>query len=95
MPDIKIDRIISVSSEHSSFNASNLLAPPGSGKWKSSKPGEASISVIFQLAKPTKISGVHIGNESSSFVEVLVGKEADSSWQVGKLNYVVYLIIWR
>jgi len=87
MPEISLARIVSVSSEDNKFPATNLLGAPGSGKWKSAVAGEKQLSVIVQLSRPSKIAGVHVGNEGSAFVEILVGKESATSeqdWKVGK-----------
>ncbi|KAL3856427.1 hypothetical protein ACJMK2_011189 [Sinanodonta woodiana] len=74
MPEIKIQHVISCSSEDKSFPADNLLKPEGAYKWKCATPGEKHASVILQLEKSSQISFIHIGNEGSAFVEVLVGK---------------------
>ncbi|KAK3590492.1 hypothetical protein CHS0354_015481 [Potamilus streckersoni] len=74
MPEIKIQHVISCSSEDKSFPADNLLKPEGTFKWKCATPGEKHASVILQLEKFSQISFIHIGNEGSAFVEVLVGR---------------------
>ncbi|KAH9504669.1 DNA repair protein xrcc1 [Bulinus truncatus] len=74
MPIIELQHIVSCSSEDKNNPAENLLKSDGSHKWKSSTPGEKSISCIIQLSKSSQIQSIHIGNEGSAFVEVLVGK---------------------
>lgn len=91
MPEMKIERIVSVSSEDKKYPASNLLGPPGSGRWKSGSPGEKNVTVILQFTEPSKISSVHVGNEGSAFVEVLVGKASASSDQDWKVSTTILL----
>lgn len=96
MPEVKLDRIVSVSSEDKRFPASNLLGAPGSGKWRSASSGEKQLSVIVQFRKAAKISSVHVGNEGSAFVEVLAGKETastDSDWKVCAASRLVKVIV--
>ncbi|GLV31338.1 XRCC1 [Carabus blaptoides fortunei] len=84
MPKIKLEHVVSCSSEDSVHVASNLLNNDTSKKWKSKECGESSVTVIFQLEKACKISGIDIGNENSSFVEVLVGRSSsqESDYQI-------------
>lgn len=95
MPEIKLEKVISVSSEDKKYPASNLLGAPGSGKWKSAKPGEKQLSVVLQFRNPARISGIHVGNEGSAFVEVLVGKQSASSDQDWKVSTVYLLTLNR
>uniref|UniRef100_A0A4P6DA16 Putative dna repair protein panstrongylus lignarius n=1 Tax=Rhodnius prolixus TaxID=13249 RepID=A0A4P6DA16_RHOPR len=75
MAPIKIERIVSVSSEDEAHPATNLMKNEYSNKkWKCKTPGEKQISAVFQLAECCKISKIDIGNEHSAFVEILVGK---------------------
>uniref|UniRef100_A0A069DW05 Putative dna repair protein n=1 Tax=Panstrongylus megistus TaxID=65343 RepID=A0A069DW05_9HEMI len=75
MAPIKIERVVSVSSEDEAHAAANLLKNDYSNKkWKCRTPGEKQISVVFQLAECCKISSIDIGNEHSAFIEILVGK---------------------
>lgn len=57
-------------------------------KWRSETPGLKSVYVILQFEKPTKISGIDIGNEHSAFIEVLVGKNgwSQEDYQVSGAN---------
>ncbi|XP_071842897.1 DNA repair protein XRCC1-like [Apostichopus japonicus] len=73
MPEIKIQHVVSCSSEDTLHKANNLLNPESFRKWKCANVGEKHASVILQLEKSTAIHSIDIGNESSAFVEVLVG----------------------
>ncbi|XP_063829032.1 DNA repair protein XRCC1 [Ostrinia nubilalis] len=74
MPRVKIDYIVSFSSEDPDNPASNLLAWDVSKKrWLCAK-GEPSCSVVLQLPRAVKISAVHIGAHHAALVEVLVGR---------------------
>lgn len=69
-----------------------------SKKWKSQSSGEAAVSVILQLEKATKISGVDICNECSAFVEVLVGRSSsqDKDYKVTSIleyDQIAFLVI--
>ncbi|XP_014253734.1 DNA repair protein XRCC1-like isoform X2 [Cimex lectularius] len=78
MPIVKIERVVSVSSEDKNHEASNLLQRDFSNKkWKCKTPGEKNISVILQLEKACKIVAVDVGNENSAFIEILVGHSAE------------------
>lgn len=92
MPEIKLQKIISVSSEDKRYPVSNLLGSAGSGKWRCGTAGEKKVSVIIQLQNPSKISGIHVGNEASAFVEVLVGKESTSTDGDWKVCFNAYLM---
>ncbi|KAL4703124.1 hypothetical protein ACJJTC_000183, partial [Scirpophaga incertulas] len=74
MPRVKIDFIVSFSSEDPENPANNLLNWEVSKKrWLCTK-GEPSCSVVLQLTKAVLISAVHIGSHHSALVEVLVGR---------------------
>ncbi|XP_041373401.1 DNA repair protein XRCC1-like [Gigantopelta aegis] len=88
MPEIKIQHVVSCSSEDKNNPADNLKKPEGSYKWKCAAPGEKSISVVLQFEKACQISAIDIGNEGSAFVEVLVGKSTAS----GDQDYQVILV---
>lgn len=93
MPEIKLLKVVSASSEDKNFPSSNLLGAPGSGKWKSAGAVD-KLSVIVQFKNPSKVSTIHVGNEGSAFVEILVGKESASStdeWQV--CNLIIKCVI--
>ncbi|XP_048238746.1 DNA repair protein XRCC1-like isoform X2 [Haliotis rufescens] len=85
MPEIKIQHVVSSSSEDKNHPAENLLKPEGTFKWKCAGPGAKSAVVVLQLDRASQISSIDIGNEGSGFVEVLVGKStaaADTDYQV-------------
>ncbi|KAG8034812.1 hypothetical protein G9C98_007888 [Cotesia typhae] len=67
---IKLEKIISCSSEHASYPASNLLHNPPPGPWKCAKPGERLSTVIFELPESSCIIGLDIGNYRSCVVIV-------------------------
>ena len=56
-------------------------------KWRTASGGEGQASVVLQLEKAEQIHAIDIGNEGSTFVEVLVG---DADAQV-KIDYQVLL----
>ncbi|XP_057328573.1 DNA repair protein XRCC1 [Microplitis mediator] len=67
---IKLEKIISCSSEHPNYPASNLLHNPPPGPWKCAKPGEMLATVIFHLPEPTCIIGLDVGNYRSCVVVI-------------------------
>ena len=69
MPEVKIERIVSVSSEDPVFKAENLLKKQ---KWRCQNNGEQQVSVVLQLNKAVQISGIDIGNNGAAFVEIQV-----------------------
>ncbi|KAI5638179.1 twin BRCT domain-containing protein [Phthorimaea operculella] len=74
MPRVKVDYIVSFSSESPEAPASNLLAnEAGKGRWLCAR-GEPSCSVLLQLSKAVQISSITIGAHLSALVEVLVGR---------------------
>ncbi|XP_071441192.1 DNA repair protein XRCC1 isoform X2 [Hetaerina americana] len=79
MPKVKVSHIVSFSSEDLKFPASNLLRSENYRKWKCKDPGEKEGSVILQLEKAENITSIDIGNESSAFVEILVGRSSQPS----------------
>ncbi|KAJ8719280.1 hypothetical protein PYW08_011455 [Mythimna loreyi] len=81
MPRVKIDYIVSFSSEDPDHPASNLLLREVSKKKWLCRRGESTCSVVLQLHKSVKISGVHIGAFHAALVEVLVGRSETSSEQ--------------
>ena len=78
MPAIKLEKIISVSSEDPSFKAENLLS---NKKWRSNEVGESQVSVVFQLSKSSVIKSIDIGNNGSAFVEIQVGRQASDEFK--------------
>lgn len=79
MPEIKFKHIVSCSSEDKVHKAENLLKPEMYRKWKCASPGEKNASIILQFEKACEIHSIDIGNESSAFVEILVGKSSDTA----------------
>ncbi|XP_017885646.1 DNA repair protein XRCC1 [Ceratina calcarata] len=67
---IKLAKIISCSSEHPSYPASNLLQRNSKTSWRVAKPGEMLGTVIFELAESCCITGLDIGNYRSCVVIV-------------------------
>ncbi|MFT7800502.1 D(2) dopamine receptor A-like [Arapaima gigas] len=88
MPEIKLKHVVSCSSEDSTHKADNLLSSDTYRKWKSAKPGEKQVSVILQFEKEEQVHSIDIGNESSAFIEVLVGH----STSVKDQDYEVLLV---
>ncbi|CAH0726842.1 unnamed protein product, partial [Brenthis ino] len=73
MPRVKIDYVVSFSSEDPDNQASNLLAwDISKKKWLCNK-GELSCSVVLQLVKAVKIESINIGAHHAALIEVLVG----------------------
>ncbi|XP_047997826.1 DNA repair protein XRCC1 [Leguminivora glycinivorella] len=74
MPRVKLEYVVSFSSEDSENPANNLLAYEVSKKKWLCKIGEPSCSVVLQLKNAVQISTVHIGAYHAALVEVLVGR---------------------
>ena len=74
MPEIKLERIVSVSSEDPIHKAENLLK---SKKWRSANAGESQVKVVLQLTKASIIKSIDVGNNGSAFVEVQVSRQAN------------------
>uniref|UniRef100_A0A5S6QAC0 BRCT domain-containing protein n=1 Tax=Trichuris muris TaxID=70415 RepID=A0A5S6QAC0_TRIMR len=77
MPDIEFSRVVSCSSEDKNFPAKNLLCPLNFKKWKSC-PGENQAVVVLEMRKAERIDAMQIGNETSAFVEVQVGRSINT-----------------
>ncbi|XP_015192058.2 DNA repair protein XRCC1 [Lepisosteus oculatus] len=88
MPEIKLQHVVSCSSEDSTHKAENLLKADTYRKWKAARLGEKQISVILQFEKAEQIHSIDIGNEGSAFIEVLVG----NSTSVKDQDYEVILV---
>ncbi|KAF7670448.1 hypothetical protein LDENG_00074520 [Lucifuga dentata] len=88
MPEIKIQHVVSCSSEDNTHKADNLLSSDTYRKWKAAKPGEKQTSVILQFEKEEQVHSIDIGNEGSAFIEVLVG----NSSAVRDQDYEVLLV---
>ncbi|XP_053608682.1 DNA repair protein XRCC1 [Plodia interpunctella] len=83
MPRVKIDYIVSFSSEDPEHPASNLLVwEVGKRRWLC-PAGESSCSVVLQLSHAVQISAIHIGTYHAAVVEVLIGRsEAPDAYEV-------------
>ncbi|KAF5284991.1 hypothetical protein FQR65_LT02302 [Abscondita terminalis] len=79
MPKLKIQRIISFSSEDKIHGAANIMSTEPSKKWLCETEGEKCASVVLQLDKASVITGIDIGNEHSAYVEVLVKRSVASN----------------
>ena len=84
MPEIKLQHIVSVSSEDKNFPADNLLKSDAFKKWSCASAGEKQLTVTLQFAKASQINQIDVGNAGSAFVEILVGKSSskDEDFQV-------------
>ncbi|KAK9876594.1 hypothetical protein WA026_013973 [Henosepilachna vigintioctopunctata] len=79
MPILKIDRIVSFSSEDKVHVASNILGSKAALRWKCKLPGEKHATLVLQLEKASVIIGIDIGNEHSAYIEVLVSRSGDDA----------------
>ncbi|XP_026329047.1 DNA repair protein XRCC1, partial [Hyposmocoma kahamanoa] len=75
MPQIKIDYVVSFSSEDSEHPARGLVsgAADGAGRWLCAR-GQPNASVLLQLARAARISRVTVGAHHAALVEVLAGR---------------------
>lgn len=74
---IKLQKVISCSSEHPSYPASNLLQYRSNSSWRTAAPGAMLAKVTFQLAEPSCITGIDIGNYRSCVVIVCASTAAE------------------
>ncbi|XP_077384204.1 DNA repair protein XRCC1 [Festucalex cinctus] len=88
MPEIKLQHVVSCSTEDNTHKADNLLSADTYRKWKAARAGEKQTSVILQFEKEEQVHSIDIGNEGSAFVEVLVG----NSSAVRDQDYEVLLV---
>ncbi|XP_061145942.1 DNA repair protein XRCC1 [Syngnathus typhle] len=88
MPEIKLQHVVSCSTEDNTHKADNLLSSDTYRKWKAARAGEKQTSVILQFEKEEQVHSIDIGNEGSAFVEVLVG----NSSSVRDQDYEVLLV---
>lgn len=84
---IKLTNIISCSSEHASYPASNLLQHRSNSSWRCAKPGEMCATVIFQLAESSCITGLDIGNYRSCVVVVTASTSAEPDNWIPIVNH--------
>lgn len=75
MPFANFSGVYCCSSEDKAHPAANLILSANiNKKWKCAENGLKSIYVILQFEKPTKITGIDIGNEHAAFIQVYVGR---------------------
>ncbi|XP_072035262.1 DNA repair protein XRCC1-like isoform X1 [Amphiura filiformis] len=79
MPEIKLQHVVSCSSEDLTHKADNLLTGETYRKWRGSTAGERQTSVILQFEKASLIHSIDVGNEGSAFIEILVGLSSAGS----------------
>ncbi|XP_038065566.1 DNA repair protein XRCC1-like [Patiria miniata] len=79
MPVIKLQHVVSCSSEDTTHKADNLLKPESYRKWKCAENAKRHASVILQFEKASQIHSIDVGNESSAFVEILVGHSTSTA----------------
>lgn len=84
---IKLEKVISCSSEHSLYPASNLLEYRSNSSWRCAKPGESLATVIFQLSEASCITGVEIGNYRSCIVVVNASTSAEPDNWIPIINH--------
>lgn len=84
---IKLAKVISCSSEHSSYPVSNLLQHRSNSSWRCAKPGEMLATVIFQMAEPSCITGLDIGNYRSCVVVVTASTSSEPDNWIPIVNH--------
>lgn len=84
---IKLEKVISCSSEHPSYPASNLLQYRSNSTWRCAKPGEMLAHVIFQLTEPSCITALDIGNYRSCVVIVTASTSSEPDNWVPIINH--------
>lgn len=86
---VKFEKIISCSSEHPMYPASNLLqnnSENWKATWRCAKPGEMLAQVIFQLVEPSYITGIDIGNFQSCVVIITGSTLSEQLFTKRELN---------
>uniref|UniRef100_A0AAV2M9N4 DNA-repair protein Xrcc1 N-terminal domain-containing protein n=1 Tax=Knipowitschia caucasica TaxID=637954 RepID=A0AAV2M9N4_KNICA len=89
MPLIKLQHVVSCSTEDTTHKAENLLSSDTYRKWKAARAGEKQTSVILQFEKEEQVHSIDIGNEGSAFIEVLVANSSaarDQDYEVMLIN---------
>lgn len=84
---IKLEKVISCTSEDPAYPASNLLQQRSNTSWRCAKPGELLASVIFQLGQPACITGMDIGNYRSCIVVVTASTSAEPDDWIPIINH--------
>ncbi|KAI4462474.1 dna-repair protein xrcc1 [Holotrichia oblita] len=87
MPKIKIEKVISFSSEDPVHVANNILSSDPIKKWKCQTAGEKSANLVLQLEEAAVISNIDIGNENSAYIEVLVSRSGSTD------DFKVFLVM--
>ncbi|RZF43195.1 hypothetical protein LSTR_LSTR013875 [Laodelphax striatellus] len=87
MPRLEIESVIHVSSEDPLYPAKNLLSSAIGNdvkKWINQKNGEKQAYIVFKLKEKSQITNLTVGNQNSSFIELLVGDEnmSEKEYQV-------------
>lgn len=80
---IKFSSILSCSSEHPSYPASNLLEykpSRDSSTWLCAKPGLLETEVVFELSEPGPVTGVDLGNLRCCSVRVSGSASTPDDW---------------
>ncbi|CAL7943461.1 unnamed protein product [Xylocopa violacea] len=84
---IKLEKVISCSSEHPSYPASNLLQRHSNSSWRVAKPGKMQANVIFQLTEPSCITALDIGNYRSCLVIVTASTSSEPDNWIPIINH--------
>ncbi|XP_076280765.1 DNA repair protein XRCC1 [Lasioglossum baleicum] len=84
---IKLVKVISCSSEHPSYPASNLLQYRSNSSWRCAKPAEMLATVIFQLAEPSCITGLDLANYRSCVVIITASTTAEPDNWITIINH--------
>lgn len=84
---IKLEKVISCSSENSQYPAKNLLEYRSNSTWRCAKPGESLATLIIQLAEPSCITGVEIGNYRSCIVILNASTSAEPDNWIPIINH--------
>ncbi|XP_015524680.2 DNA repair protein XRCC1 [Neodiprion lecontei] len=84
---VKLGKLVSCSSEHPSFPARNLCehrsGSIGSLTWLCEEPGIKESEAIFELAEPSQITGVDIGNSRCCSVKIAgASSNAPEEWVI-------------
>ena len=87
MPEVKIERVVSVSSEDPIFKAENLLK---NMKWRCQNNGESQVSVVLQLSKPVKIRLLEL-IKSINYLPIATPRYALQFLQTSLFTYWIYV----
>lgn len=84
---IKLEKVISVSSEHPDHPASNLLNSKEKSGWRTAQNGALMAYVIFQLSESSTITGLDIENYRSCVVIVAASTTSEPDNWVQIINH--------